>query len=96
MSTPNEYPWTLNLIWKLLHNDRETLSLFAGNPFPDKPPRYVRGVWYHYKFVRAGNPESKWWERDQKQIWLPPLSVDNSRFVQLLEKAGWVNRKEEP
>jgi len=96
MSTPNEYPWTLNLVWKLLHNDRETLSLFAGNPFPDKPPRYVRAVWYHYKFVRAGNPEGKWWERDQKQIWLPPLSVDNSRFVQLLERAGWINRKEEP
>ena len=28
MSSPNEYPWTLNLEWKLLHNDRDAVSLF--------------------------------------------------------------------
>ena len=43
MSMPNEYPWTLNLVWKLLHNDRGALSLFANNPFPDKPPRLCAG-----------------------------------------------------
>jgi hypothetical protein len=33
MSSPDEYPWTLNLVWKLLHNDAGAVSLFAGNPF---------------------------------------------------------------
>jgi Lipase maturation factor len=96
MGTPNEYPWTLNLIWKLLHNDPGALSLFASNPFPDKPPRYIRAVWYRYKFLPAGNREGKWWERDEKQIWLPPLSVDNSQFVTLLRRAGWIGPKEKP
>ena len=38
MASPAEYPWTLHFVWKLLHNDRGTLSLLANNPFPDAPP----------------------------------------------------------
>ncbi len=92
MGTPNEYPWTLNLIWKLLHNDPGTLSLFANNPFPDKPPRYIRAVWYRYKFARPENAKRLWWERDEKQIWLPPLSADNSQLIGLLRRAGWIEK----
>ena len=54
MSTTEEYPWTVNLIWKLLHNDAGAVGLFAGNPFPRKPPRYVRAVLYRYAFAKAG------------------------------------------
>ena len=36
MSTYDEYPWTLHLVWKLLHNDPGALSLFGGNPFLEK------------------------------------------------------------
>ncbi len=43
---PGDYPWTINLIWKLLHNDSTALSLLAKNPFPDKPPRFIRAVFY--------------------------------------------------
>ena len=34
MSTPDQYPWTVHLIWKLLHNDPGALSLFGGNSWP--------------------------------------------------------------
>src|SRR5205823_5364777 len=51
METPDEYPWTYNLVWKLLHNDAGALSLFSDNPFPDKPPRYLRAVLYRYSFA---------------------------------------------
>ncbi len=27
MATPNRYPWSLNLIWKLLHNDPVALKI---------------------------------------------------------------------
>ena len=54
MSTPDEYPWTLHLVWKLLHNDPGALSLFGGNPFPEKPPRYIRAVLYRYEFAPPG------------------------------------------
>ncbi len=61
MSTPEEYPWTLNLISKLLHNDPCALDLFAGNPFPGNPPRYIRAVLYRYAFAQPGNPQGNWW-----------------------------------
>jgi len=93
MGTPAEYPWTLNLVWKLLHNDPGALSLFASNPFPDRPPRYVRAVWYRYKFAPPGNYDRRWWERDEKQIWLPPFSADDSALIKFLRRAGWIEKE---
>jgi Lipase maturation factor len=94
MGPPGRYPWTLNLVWKLLHNDRDALSLFANNPFPDKPPRYVRAMWYRYKFV-APNREGRWWTRDELGEWLPPLSVETREFVELLRNAGWIDDQDQ-
>jgi len=90
MSTPDQYPWTLHLVWKLLHNDPGALGLFGGNPFPQKPPRYIRAVLYRYEFDRPGNPEGNWWKREPLGLWLPPLSADDPRLISLLEKAGWL------
>ena len=56
MSTPDQYPWTYNLVYKLLHNDPGVISLFAGNPFPGKPPRFIRATLYQYAFAKPGNP----------------------------------------
>jgi len=90
MSTPDQYPWTLHLIWKLLHNDSGALSLFGRNPFPDKPPRYVRAVLYRYQFAPPGNPEGNWWQREELGLWLPPLSAEDPRLIQFLNQAGWL------
>ena len=51
MSTPEEYPWTVTLVNKLLQNDKKITGLFAENPFPDQPPKYVRAVLYRYSFA---------------------------------------------
>jgi hypothetical protein len=90
MSTPGEYPWTLHLVWKLLRNDPGALSLFEENPFPQKPPRYIRAVLYRYAFARPGNPEGNWWKREELGLWLPPLSADDPRLLDLLKQAGWL------
>jgi hypothetical protein len=89
MGSPNEYPWTLNLIWKLLHNDPGTLGLFRSNPFPGQPPRYVRAVLYRYSFVRP-NPQGLWWKRERLGLWLPPVSVDTPELKDLLRRAQWL------
>ena len=89
MGQPNDYPWTLNLIWKLLHNDRGAVNLFRSNPFPDKPPRYIRAVLYRYAFVRA-NPQGLWWKRENLGLWLPPLSTDNPELRQVMQRAEWL------
>lgn len=93
MASPQEYPWTVHLIWKLLHNDPGTLSLFAGNPFPGKPPRYVRAVLYQYAFAPSGNPQGNWWTRRKLGPWIPPLSADDPRLIGFLQDAGWLKDK---
>jgi hypothetical protein len=90
MYSPDEYPWTLNLVSKLLHNDPGAISLFAGNPFPDKPPKYIRAVLYRYSFAKPGNREGRWWNRERVGMWLPPMSANDPRLLDFLRKEGWV------
>jgi hypothetical protein len=90
MSSPDQYPWTVHLVWKLLHNDPGAVGLFAGNPFPGKPPRYVRAVLYRYRFARPGNPQGHWWDRDRLGLWLPAMSDSDPRLIAFLRTAGWI------
>jgi len=90
MSIPARYPWTVHLVWKLLHSDPGVLGLFGGNPFPQKPPRYIRAVRYRYQFAPPGNSEGNWWRREQLGLWLPPLSTDNPQLLNFLKRAGWL------
>jgi hypothetical protein len=89
MSSPSEYPWTLHFVWKLLHNDRGTLSLIANNPFPDAPPHYIRARLYRYQFASIG--DNAWWKREPVREWLPVLSADNPEFRRLLESMDWLD-----
>jgi len=89
MSTPEQYPWTLHFVWKLLHNDAQTLSLIANNPFPAKPPQYIRAQYYQYQFASPGDPFGAWWKRSLVGSWLPPLSADDPRLRRILAAYGW-------
>ena len=91
MSGPDRYPWTVHLIWKLLHGDPGTLSLLASNPFPDAPPRHVRALLFRYRFAPPGNRQGDWWERERVGIWIPPLSEDDPRLRRVLQSYGWLD-----
>ena len=91
MGSPAQYPFTINVVWKLLHNDPGTLSLFADNPFPDQPPRFVRGRLYKYSFAPPGNPSGAYWTREDLGDWLPPLSADNASLRNELARRGWLD-----
>jgi hypothetical protein len=91
MSSPDRYPWTVHLIWKLLHNDPQALSLLAGNPFPESPPRYIRAKLFRYRFAPPGNPEGAWWEREAVGNWIPPLSSGDPRLLRALRAYGWID-----
>ncbi len=94
MSTPQAYPWVFHLVWKLLHNDERTLSLFAANPFPHHPPRYIRAILYQYAFMEPGNSRGLWWSRERLGLWLPPFSTDNPRLTLILRRAGWLDQNQ--
>ena len=89
MSTPDQYPWTLHFIWKLLHGDRGMLSLLANDPFPGTPPRWIRASYYRYEFARNGEAGHAWWKRERLGNWLPPLSADGAPLRQLAVERGW-------
>jgi Lipase maturation factor len=90
MSTPDEYPWTLTLVAKLLHNDPLATGLFAANPFPNKPPLYIRAILYHYHFAKPGT--GRWWTREQIGApWLPAMAADDSRLLDYLKQSGTNN-----
>jgi hypothetical protein len=90
MSTPDAYPWTLHLVWKLLHADPGALQLLAANPFPREPPRWVRAEYYRYEFAPSGDPSGAWWKRERIGGWLPPLAANDLRLRRLLVARGWL------
>jgi hypothetical protein len=90
MDTPEEYPWTLNLVWKLLHNDPNATGLFASNPFSIKPPRYIRAILYRYCFAPPDNREGLWWNRERVNVWIPPMSVNDPVLINFLKRAQWI------
>jgi hypothetical protein len=78
MSTADQEPWMWRLVWKLLHNDPRALGLLDRNPFPDRPPRFIRARLYRYELAPPGDPA--WWRRELVGEWLPPLSADHPLF----------------
>jgi hypothetical protein len=88
MGEPRDYPWAVNLVWKLLRADRRTLSLLAGDPFAGAPPRFVRVELYRYRFAPRG--AAVWWERTRLGSWLPPLAADDPRLQAYLRQQGWL------
>lgn len=90
MSSWRYHPWILNLIAKLLQNDPAVLSLIGKNPFPDRPPKFIRARLYRYRFTSAEERRQTgaWWARTYLQDYLPPISLNNPSFRELLARLG--------
>ena len=87
MESPNEHPWLVHLIWKLLHNDEGALSLLANRPFPKGPPKFIRAELYRYRFAPRGSGAT--WVRERRRAWLQPLSADNEGLQRFIRDMGW-------
>ncbi len=73
-------PWFINFCTRLLQNEPAVTCLLAHNPFPDRPPRYVRALAYDYRFTNSAQRRATghWWRRELKGLYCPILSVKNS------------------
>jgi predicted DCC family thiol-disulfide oxidoreductase YuxK len=78
---PQENPWLVGLIVRLLRGSRDVDRLLAHNPFPDKPPRYIRATFYRYRFTTARElrQTGAWWKRQELREYLPAISLDQLR-----------------
>jgi hypothetical protein len=85
-STPQEHPWFISFLGRLLENDRAVLGLIRHNPFSGEPPKYVRALLYEYHFT---TPEEKRmtgaiWKRKLTGLYFPPASLENDEFRRAL------------
>jgi hypothetical protein len=76
MSPPDLHPWIFALVQKLLAGEKRILRLFAHNPFPDAPPKFIRADWYRYQFTKPG--DRGWWARTYAGEYLPPITLHHA------------------
>jgi lipase maturation factor 1 len=81
LDTPRENPWFIALIFRLLQGSHDVSGLLARNPFPDKPPRYIRAIFYRYRFTTVNElrQTGAWWKRQELREYLPAVSLDQFR-----------------
>jgi hypothetical protein len=77
LAPPAQNRWMLSLCEHLLRGTPDVLALFATNPFPQKPPRFVRIVRYEYHFTDAATRArtGEWWRRTPLDFYLQPASL---------------------
>ncbi len=63
---------------RLLSNDPDVLSLFAGNPFSQAAPRQVRAVLWQYWFTTLSEKRTtgNWWRREYLGLYAPTLEME--------------------
>jgi hypothetical protein len=70
-------PWFQILLLRLLQGSAPVLALLEANPFPDRPPQFVRAKLYDYRFadpdVRAAT--GQWWVRRLDGVYFPEVSL---------------------
>jgi lipase maturation factor 1 len=81
LGTPRENQWLVALIYRLLQGSHEVNGLLASNPFPDKPPLYIRAMFYRYRFTTIDEfrHTGAWWKREELREYLPTLSLEQFR-----------------
>ncbi len=70
--------WVVNLAIRLLEGSPDVLALMGDNPFPDRPPAYVRALLYEYRFA---TPEERGstgavWTRTLNSVYMHPISLE--------------------
>jgi len=70
-------PWTGNLVLRLLEGSPPVLGLLETNPFPEKPPLFVRALLYNYEFTTRNERDasSTIWKRELLGVYLPSVTL---------------------
>ena len=81
LDAPEQNPWLVGLIVRLLEGSRDVTGLLAHDPFPDKPPQYIRAMFYRYRFTNSKERRQSgaWWVRQELREYLPTISRDQLR-----------------
>jgi hypothetical protein len=82
-----DYPIVARTEVRLLSNDKDVLALFAGNPFPQEPPREVRAELWQYWFTTMQEKRSTglWWRREYLGLYAPTIERDPGGGIRAVE-----------
>jgi lipase maturation factor 1 len=71
--------WFGNFIFRLLKGTPEVLPLVRYNPFPDRPPKFIRTVLYEYIFSskEEKNQHGWWWKREYRGLFTRSVSLED-------------------
>jgi hypothetical protein len=77
LSSPQQNPWFSRLIVRLLEGQAEVTNLLSVNPFPDKPPHFIRAEVYDYHFTDWSTRRSTGaiWSRAPLGEYFPVVSL---------------------
>jgi len=69
--------WFGNFMVRLLQNEPAVTRLLARNPFPDKPPKYVRAILFKYQFTTSEERRATgaWWKRREIGEFFPEATL---------------------
>lgn len=65
--------WFVTFMLRLLQGEPAVLKLLQYNPFPQKPPKYIRARLYLYHFTSWGSRD--WWWREERGAYFPAVSL---------------------
>jgi hypothetical protein len=69
--------WFVPFLARLLQSDRATLQLLRRNPFPDRPPMWVRARLFRYRFTSWAELRrtGAWWTRSEAGPFVRPFRL---------------------
>lgn len=81
LSSPDSNVWFRNLLLRLLQNNNNVTGLFARNPFPDRPPVFVRARFYEYHFTTPEERKTSGniWKRRLVAEYYPAVSLEKAK-----------------
>ena len=92
MSEPESEPWFVNLVYKLLIGEPAVTRLFARDPFPQQPPRFVRAEFFEYHFARIGDGSGAYYRRKLLGLYLEPVSLHSPALLRFLRGYGLLTK----
>ncbi|CAG9770725.1 unnamed protein product [Ceutorhynchus assimilis] len=87
-TTYDKQPWILSLAHRLLTGQPEVLNLLdrSHSPFANKPPKFIRGVLYKYKFTTwSHRSQPAWWIREKVGEYFPAYTKDSPALEDFLK-----------
>lgn len=79
LGSVEDNPWVVYMAIRLLQGSPDVISLLQSNPFPQRPPRFVRASSIQYEFTT--NEEKRksnvWWKKVSHPVeYMPGISID--------------------